>query len=100
VIDEWCATRLDLIEKLRQENNIVLAKINGLEATHADRTIKLQSVEAELAINTVMLKELKAKLRTLKKALKKELAVKDKMTHTAQLCCSITKETLMCESRG
>ena len=100
MIDEWCATRLDLIEKLRQENNILLAKINGLEATHADRTIKLQSVEAELAINTVMLKELKAKLRTLKKALKKELAVKDRMTHTAQLLFNNERDNSMCESRG
>ena len=44
-------------------------------------------------------KRIKRQIKYIEKTLKKELAVKDKMTHTAQLLFNNERDNSMCESR-
>lgn len=78
-----------LIEKLREENH-----------TMAVTTSKLQFVEKELAMKTLMLKEMHVQLNNLKKTLRKELAFKDNMTPTAQLIFNNERINAKKNSRG
>lgn len=85
------------IHRLKVENDELQKQLNILQAV---TTSKLQLVEKELALKTLMLKELHSQLKNSKKSLRKEFAFEDSMTSTVQLIFNNERNNANNNSRG